>query len=90
MNKSLSRRVRIIEVRNSKVEDDKAWETSWTRRISIAILTYFVVVSYLHFVIGIEPWLNALIPVVGFLLSTLTVSYLKKLWLENRERNKQP
>ena len=89
MSKSLEKRIEAIELRNSKVEADKAWETSWTRKISIAILTYLVVVSYLHFVIGIEPWLNALVPVVGFLLSTLTISYLKRLWIENRARKKQ-
>ena len=89
MSKSFVKRIEAIEARNSKVEADKAWETSWTRKISIAILTYLVVVSYLHFVIGIEPWLNALVPVLGFLLSSLTISYLKRLWIENRARKKQ-
>jgi len=84
---SLEKRMEEIELRNKRVEADKAWETSWTRRIVIAVLTYLVVVAYLHFVIKINPWLNALVPVVGFLLSTLTVSYLKKIWIENRERN---
>lgn len=84
---SLEKRLEQIEQRNRRVEADKAWETSWTRKISIAVLTYLVVVAYLHFVIHINPWLNALVPVVGFLLSTLTISYLKKLWIENRERN---
>lgn len=86
-NSSLEKRIEQIENRNKRVEADKAWETSWTRKISIAILTYLVVVAYLHFVIHINPWLNALVPVVGFLISTFTVSYLKKLWIENRERN---
>lgn len=86
MSKAIEKRLEAIEARNEKVETDKAWETSWTRKISIAILTYLVVVAYLHFVIGIEPWLNALVPVVGFLLSTITISYLKKIWLENRAR----
>jgi len=86
-NSSLEKRIEQIENRNKRVEADKAWETSWTRKISIAILTYLVVVAYLHFVIHINPWLNALVPVVGFLISTFTVGYLKKLWIENRERN---
>lgn len=85
---SLEKRIEIIEARNKRVEADKAWETSWTRKISIAVLTYLVVVAYLHFVIKIDPWLNAFVPVTGFLLSTLTISYLKKLWTENRESKK--
>lgn len=84
---TLEKRLEQIEQRNKRVESDKAWETSWTRKIAIAALTYLVVVAYLHFVIKINPWLNALVPVAGFLLSTLTISYLKKLWIENRERN---
>lgn len=81
----LEKRLSAIEERNAKVEADKAWETSWTRRIAIAVLTYLVIVAYLHFVIHVEPWLNALVPVAGFLLSTLTISYLKKFWINNRE-----
>ncbi len=88
MKKTLEKRLEEIEARNKKVESDKAWETSWTRKVSIAVLTYLVVVSYLHFVIGIEPWLNALVPVVGFLLSTMTISYLKSLWVSSREQKK--
>ncbi len=84
MSKSIEERLKIIESRNERVELDKAWETSWTRRVGIMILTYFVIVSYLYFVVHIEPWINALVPVIGFLLSTLTVSILKNWWLSKR------
>lgn len=87
-NETIEDRLAALETRNKRVESDKAWETSWARKISIAVLTYLVVVTYLYFVIKIDPWLNALVPVVGFLLSTLTVSYLKKLWIE-KEKKKQ-
>jgi len=77
---SIEERLAVIEARNGKVEADKAWETSWTRRISIMILTYLVVVAYLHFVVRIDPWINAIVPVIGFMLSTLTVRVIRKLW----------
>jgi hypothetical protein len=80
---NLEARVEQLEIRNKRVEADKAWETSWVRRISIAVLTYLVVCAYLALVIHINPWLNALVPVVGFLLSTLTIRYLKLLWTEH-------
>lgn len=35
----LEKRVEAIEERNKRVETDKAWETSWTRRICIMVLT---------------------------------------------------
>ena len=69
-----------IEQRNERVESDKAWETSWVRRVSIAVLTYGVVCTYLAFVIHIDPWLNALVPVCGYLLSTLALDGVRALW----------
>lgn len=79
--KSLAERVTALEARNARVDNDKAWETSWQRRAAIMVLTYLTVVTYLHFVIHVEPWLNALVPVIGFTLSTLTIAALKNLWL---------
>ena len=38
----------MIKERNKRVELDKAWETSWTRKLCICILTYIVVVIYSH------------------------------------------
>jgi len=89
MTKTIEERLAIIESRNARVEDDKAWETSWIRRISIMVLTYAVVSFYLRFVVHIDPWINALVPVIGFLLSTLTVSLLKKYWLSRRNQSIQ-
>lgn len=82
--KDLEKRISALEKRNKKVEADKAWETSWTRRIAIATLTYLVVCTYLAVVIHINPWLNALVPVVGYLLSTITIRYLKMYWLSKK------
>lgn len=81
----LEQRIQAIEARNQSVEDDKAWETSWTRRILIGALTYVVVVLFI-WTIGVpNPHLSGLVPVAGFLLSTLTVPYFKKLWLKHKK-----
>jgi len=77
-----------LEARNYRVEADKAWETSWCRRFSIMLLTYLVVVFYLQFVVHINPWINALVPVIGFTLSTLTLSWVKQQWLHRRNAKK--
>lgn len=82
---NLEKRIKAIEKRNDRVGLDKAWETSWTRRLSIAVLTYFVVLAYL-FVIGNDrPWINAIVPPVGFLLSTLAVGWIRNMWQKGRE-----
>ena len=82
----LLKRIENVEARNKRVEADKAWETSWTRRIAIMALTYIVVATYLKVVIHINPWLNALVPVCGFFLSTLTISLLKTYWINRNTR----
>ena len=86
MTKSIEERLAAIESRNQRVENDKAWETSWIRKVSIMTVTYLVVAAYLHFVIHTEPWINALVPVIGFLLSTLTISFIKQQWLQRRSK----
>lgn len=85
----LERRIENLELRNRRVEIDKAWETSWTRRLSIMALTYLVVAGYMYFVVHVEPWINALVPVIGFVLSTFTVTLLKKRWLLTRKGKNQ-
>lgn len=76
----MEKRVAAIEARNAKVEMDKAWEISWTRRLSIAILTYAVIVVYLSVIGNDKPFINAAVPVVGFLLSTLVLRQIKEFW----------
>ena len=72
-----------IKERNKRVEADKAWETSKTRKLIITIMTYIVIVIFLWSIDAPGPWLNAIVPTLGFILSTLTLSFLKKLWLEH-------
>lgn len=83
------RRLELIEARNGRVEDDKAWETSWVRRLSLTTFIYVVIAVYLRLVIHIDPWINALVPVIGFLLSTTTLSLFKRLWLKHHRAGKQ-
>jgi hypothetical protein len=75
-----------IEARNRKVERDKAWETSKTRRSLITLLTYAVMVLFMKSLGNDAPLKNALIPTLGFFLSTLTLSFGRKIW-EKRLRS---
>lgn len=77
----LKKEVEQIKKRNEKVETDKAWETSYTRRISICILTYLVVVLYSYTISKISNiWLSSLVPVIGFTLSTLSLKFVRNIW----------
>jgi hypothetical protein len=77
MNKEIEK----IKERNISVEKDKAWETSKTRKAIIACLTYIVIVILLYNIHNPKPWLNAIIPTAGFILSTLTLPFFKKMWI---------
>jgi hypothetical protein len=80
MKNNFEQRVAAIEARNKKVEQDKSWETSWTRRVSIAALTYVVVVTYLFAINNNSPFINGAVPVAGFLLSTLVLKSIRNTW----------
>lgn len=70
-----------IKDRNKRVELDKRWETSITRRICIMILTYIVVIIYSYLVRSYDNiFLSSLVPVIGFILSTLSLKLIRKVW----------
>lgn len=77
---NLEKRIAKIEERNKNVETDKRWETSYTRRILLIAFTYLAIGFYLSAIQISEPWLNAIVPSLGFLLSTLTLPFFKNLW----------
>ena len=80
----LEERIQKIEERNKRVELDKSWETSWTRKLCICILTYIIVVIYSYLVRNYNNiFLSSLVPVIGFTLSTLSLKYIRKIW-ENK------
>ena len=82
MNKNLEERIKKIEERNKRVEGDKAWETSKIRKILIIIFTYIFAVLYLRVADTTNPWFGAVVPCVGFYLSTRSVNVIKKWWLK--------
>lgn len=67
--------------RNHRVELDKAWETSWTRRLIIAFLTYLTASVFLKLIGNGEPFLNALVPAGGYIFSTLSLPFVKTWWV---------
>lgn len=85
-NKELEKQLNEIKKRNQRVELDKKWETSYTRRIFIMLITYFVVVIYSVMIQKMDSiWLSSLVPVIGFLLSTLSLKMIRKIWEKKNE-----
>ena len=78
---NIEKEINDIKERNKRVEKDKAWETSWTRRICIMVLTYIVVIAYSYIIKKYDNILfSSLVPVIGFTLSTLSLKLVRKIW----------
>lgn len=77
----------IIEIqeRNKRVELGKAWETSVFRKLCIVILTYFVMTIFMWSLGNDKPYINSVIPTLGFVLSTFSLNPLKSIWLKYKK-----
>ncbi|MBI2018467.1 hypothetical protein HYS96_02055 [Candidatus Daviesbacteria bacterium] len=78
----LEKEVEAIKQRNKRVENEKSWETSWTRRVVIVILTYLVTSLFFLFAGVSQPFINAIVPALAFVLSTASVPIFKNFWLK--------
>lgn len=78
----LQEEVNKLKGRNKRVEADKAWETSYMRKIIISILTYIIMVIFFYYANLPNPPINAIVPALAFILSTLTIPVFKKPWLK--------
>jgi len=87
LQKDIIQRIEKIEERNKTVELNKAWETSITRRILLMVFTYLAIGIYLNVINVREPWLNAIVPSIGFMLSTLTLPFFKNIWEKYINKN---
>ncbi len=82
--RQLENEIELIKQRNLRVEGDKAWEQSVFRKLLIVVVTY-IIASIVMYAIGVTNYfLNALIPTVGYLLSTLSLPPIKRWWIEKQ------
>lgn len=85
---SLKKEIEKIKQRNSRVEMAKAWETSWVRRVSIVVLTYLVMVLVFTVIHVDNPYVNAIIPTLGYFLSTLSIGAVREWWIKKNADQK--
>ncbi len=77
----LGQEVNLIKERNKKVEADKAWETSLFRVGFISLITYIITAIVFYF-IGVKNFLlSALIPTIGYYVSTQSLPFIKRWWV---------
>lgn len=76
--------IAALRARNARVEADKAWEVSRTRRGVLLALTYAGALALLLLIGAPRPLLTALVPTLGYGVSTLTLGWAKRAWLARR------
>ena len=69
----LEQDIAAIKERNRRVEEDKAWERSPVRIVSIAVITYVLAVIGMLIIEVPNYCYAALVPAIGFVLSTLSL-----------------
>lgn len=81
---AIEKELETIKARNRRVEADKAWEISGLRIGTILVITYITAATVL-FIIGVKDYyLGALVPALGFLLSTQSLPLIKNWWIKRR------
>lgn len=78
---NFEKELQAIKARNAHVESEKSWETSFTRRCSIALITYITASFFLYFIGAQDSLLISLIPTVGYLFSTMSLPPIKRIWI---------
>ena len=80
----IEQEINLIKERNKRVEKDKAWEVSTFRIVFISIITY-ITTAIVFYIIGVKNYLlSALIPTVGYYLSTQSLPLIKKWWVNQK------
>ncbi|OGY31532.1 MAG: hypothetical protein A3C02_02320 [Candidatus Andersenbacteria bacterium RIFCSPHIGHO2_02_FULL_45_11] len=81
-HEKLEKEIQALKERNFRVEADKAWEVSKVRIASISLITYVIAAAFLY-IIGVKGFLlNALVPAVGYYLSTQSLPFVKSWWIQ--------
>lgn len=78
----LHKEIQAIKERNKRVEANKAWETSKTRSGFIALSSFLLIYIVMLLIDAQQPFLNALISALAYLLSTFSYDFLKSWWLK--------
>ncbi len=82
---TLEENIASILERNKRVEAEKAWEVSFTRRLFLMLLIYLTAAVLLWMTNEQNFLLLSLIPALGYLLSTLSLPWVKRLWMNHKD-----
>lgn len=82
----IEKEIQEIKERNKRVEENKARETSITRKIVIMLLTYAFIVMFFYIAQLPKPRINAIVPTLGFVVSTLSLWFFKNIRIKKNRQ----
>ena len=56
--------------------------TLWQRKLGIIVTTYFVMILVFSSLGNSSPFLNAMVPTLGYTLSTLSTEWMRNIFLK--------
>ena len=77
---NLSERINNLEQHSLYKAKEKAWEESYLRTLALAIVTYGTTLGIFYLIKAESPYLAAIIPTTGYLLSRPSIWGIKQLW----------
>jgi len=83
---TIEQEINNLKERNKRVEAEKAWETSRTRVGTIVVITYIIAVIVMFSLGNSQPFFAALMPTVGFFLSTQSLPMVKQWWIRKYQK----
>ena len=81
----LQKQINDLKRRNFEKDRGKDFEGSYTRVLFLMVITYWTLFGYMALVIKSKnPYLDAIVPTVGFNISTWSLPYVKEWWIQAR------
>lgn len=82
---NLQHEVNKLKKRNFEKDRGKEFESSYTRVLFLMAVTYWTLFGYMALIIqSPNPFLDAIVPTVGFNISTWSLPYVKEWWIQAR------
>ncbi len=82
----LKRDIEELKNRNKSVDLNKKWEVSIERKVLVVIITYIIMSLVMYSLWMNKPFLNALIPTLWYFLSTLSLEFAKKIYINKKQK----
>jgi len=78
----LQTEIEALKQRNFEKDRGKEFESSYTRVIFIMVITYWTLFGYMCIIQTSNPFLDAIVPTVGFNISTWSLPFVKEWWIQ--------